>query len=122
MAFMINSAEPPECSRPGGRSSKLERPEAVSLDGNGRPCKAVGRPKVTLMFEKMSITGWTWYAAITGTSTFVALTNLTVWDAHKVGGPGFTTFTGGYMYRPTYKSYEYGAYTDVEIRFTELEG
>ena len=121
MAFQINGSSPPNDCAPGGRSSKLERPEATEADGLGRPCKAVGRPRATVKFQKLSLVGWAWYASFVGTDPYAVISSLQIWDAHKVGGPGYTTFEGGYMYRPKYESFEFGAYTNVEIVFTGLE-
>jgi len=120
MPFQINTTSPPTGCAPGGRSGRIERPEPSGKDGNGLPCGIIGRPTITLHFDNLSLDGWAWYVAFTGINTYGIITSLQVWDSYKSGGPGWTTFTEGIMHRPTFETYEYGAYRNVDILFTEL--
>jgi hypothetical protein len=119
-SFQINGTDPPTGYAPGGRNILLERPGAASLTGSGVPCAIIGLPKLRVRFQRLGITGWEWYAALTSINVSVAVTNVRCWDPWKSGGPGWVTFSNGRLHRPTYKTYEYGAYTNVEILITEL--
>lgn len=120
-SFQINTTDPPNGTAPGGRSCKLERPETQGNDGLGYPCGAIGLPRVRLSFLHLSVTGWAWYVGFVEDALSADITSLRVWDPHKVGGPGWTTFSNsGIMHRPTFDTFEYGSYRNVEILITEL--
>ena len=120
MAFQINSTSPPSGCDPVGSGYELHHPESTGLAGDGLACGAIGYPRLTLRFAKLSPAGWEWYTAFTGTNLSVTLSSLQAYDQYKSGGPGWVTYSSAIMHRPTHAGYYYGYYKDVVIHFTEL--
>ena len=122
MAFEINSTSPPAGSAPTGESYSWDEPKPTGLDGEGRPCGAVGRPSVTIRFNRLSLTGWNWYLAFTGSAEYAELTSVQLWNPYKSGGAGWEVFsTNAIMHKPKTTGWKYGAFQNVEIKFTGLE-
>lgn len=129
MPFQINASAPaagngPRSPAVGGSSEKFVLPEPTGIDGQGTPVGAVGYPSYELFFDKLSATGFAWYAAFVGTATHADLTSLQVWNPYASGGSGaWTTYsTTAIMHRPTYERRVEGGlfYEGVRILFTEL--
>lgn len=121
MPFQINGSSPPANCAPVGSGWEFKHPEAQGSSGLGKPCGAIGYPSLTIRFSTLSVTGWEWYSSFVGTDLSALLTSLQVWDQHKAGGPGWTTYSSAYMHRPTHNGFYYGYYRDVVIHFTEIQ-
>jgi hypothetical protein len=121
MPFEIDASQPPSGARPVSNNYTFTLPEPRALSGQGVPIMATGRPELAISFDRLTETGWNWWAALTGEDLSASVSSIQFWNPYKSGGGGWDTWTGGaIVHRPTFDDIEHGSYLGVQIRITEM--
>jgi hypothetical protein len=119
--FQINGATPSDEAYPTGSGYQYLKPMATGKSGQGDPVGAAGKPGIVLKFKKLTHAAWDYYAGLVGsTALYVELSSLNTWNPYKSGGGDWVLYDTAKLHMPTFANMDYGCYTGVEVRITEL--
>jgi hypothetical protein len=119
MTITINGDSFPSGWHPAADMYRFDHPEAQATDGNGAPCRAIGKPTAQIGMHVLPRAVFAWLQSLfpdaLATSVDVTVTGLFDPRANATG-----TYTGK-MLRPTWDAILSGwRYSEAVVKFVEL--